>query len=45
MPRERPLLTVEQFWRKYDAVEERLAAMVSERMLDLAELRPGMRVS
>jgi SAM-dependent methyltransferase len=40
----RPLLTAEEIWRKYDAAEERLTAPVSERMLDLAELRPGMRV-
>jgi ubiquinone/menaquinone biosynthesis C-methylase UbiE len=31
-------------WRKYDEVEARLTASVSERMLDLAKLRPGMRV-
>jgi ubiquinone/menaquinone biosynthesis C-methylase UbiE len=31
-------------WRKYDAVESRLTAAVSERMLDLAKLAPGMRV-
>jgi ubiquinone/menaquinone biosynthesis C-methylase UbiE len=30
--------------RKYDAIESRLTAPVSERMLDLANLRPGMRV-
>ncbi len=37
-------LAVDEAWRKYDAVESRLTASVSERMLDLADLRPGMRV-
>jgi ubiquinone/menaquinone biosynthesis C-methylase UbiE len=36
--------TAEELWRKYDEVESRLTADFSERMLDLAELRPGMRV-
>ena len=40
----RPLLTAEEIWRRYDGAEQRLTASVSERMLDLAELRPGMRV-
>ncbi|GAC1586844.1 MAG: hypothetical protein NVS3B20_15720 [Polyangiales bacterium] len=40
----RPLLTAEEIWRRYDAVESRLTAEVSERMLDLARLRPGMHV-
>lgn len=31
-------------WRRYDAVEARLTAPVSERMLDLAGLAPGMHV-
>lgn len=31
-------------WRRYDADEARLSAHVSERMLDLAALRPGARV-
>jgi ubiquinone/menaquinone biosynthesis C-methylase UbiE len=39
-----PLLTPEELWRKYDAVETKLTAPVSERMLDLAGLRAGMRV-
>jgi ubiquinone/menaquinone biosynthesis C-methylase UbiE len=39
-----PLLTPEEVWRRYDAVESRLSAPLSERMLDLAGLRPGMRV-
>lgn len=40
----RPLLTAEEVWRRYDAIESRLTAPVSERMLDLASLVPGMRV-
>jgi SAM-dependent methyltransferase len=44
MTTQRPLLTAEEIWRTYDGVEQRLTAPVSERMLDLAELRPGMRV-
>lgn len=40
----RPLLTAEEVWRRYDAVESRLTAPVSERMLDLGGLRSGMRV-
>lgn len=36
--------SVESIWRRYDAMEVRLSAPLSERMLDLAELRPGMRV-
>jgi SAM-dependent methyltransferase len=31
-------------WRKYDADEVRLTRPVSERMLDLGKLKPGMRV-
>ena len=31
-------------WRRYDAIEARLTAPVSERMLDLAQLQPGMRL-
>ncbi len=38
------LLTAEEIWRTYDATEARLTAPVSERMVDLAGLRPGMRV-
>lgn len=38
------MLTAEQIWRQYDDVESRLTAPVSERMLDLAGLQPGMRV-
>lgn len=36
--------TQAEIWRRYDAVESRLTAPVSERMLDLAGLAPGMRV-
>ena len=42
--RARPPLNVEEIWRRYDAVEARVTAPVSERMLDLAALQPGMRV-
>lgn len=31
-------------WRRYDEMESRLSEHVSERMLDLIELSPGMRV-
>jgi ubiquinone/menaquinone biosynthesis C-methylase UbiE len=44
MKGEYPVVSVEEFWRRYDALESRLTAPVSERMLDLAGLRPGMRV-
>lgn len=40
----RPILTAEEIWRTYDGAEQRLTAPLSERMLDLAGLRPGMRV-
>jgi ubiquinone/menaquinone biosynthesis C-methylase UbiE len=36
--------TPEEVWRQYDAAEQRLSAQLSERMLDLARLRPGMHV-
>jgi ubiquinone/menaquinone biosynthesis C-methylase UbiE len=36
--------SAEQIWRQYDAMELRLSAPLSERMLDLAQLQPGMRV-
>ena len=42
-PPARPLSIVEA-WRRYDDDERRLSAHVSERMLDLAGLRPGSRV-
>lgn len=44
MTRERPLLTPEEVWRRYDAIESRLTAPVSERMLDLAGVGPGQHV-
>ncbi len=40
----RSVLSVEEVWRKYDRIEARLTAPVSERMVDLAGLQPGMRV-
>jgi ubiquinone/menaquinone biosynthesis C-methylase UbiE len=36
--------SIEDIWREYDEVESRLTAPVSERMLELADLRAGMRV-
>jgi ubiquinone/menaquinone biosynthesis C-methylase UbiE len=39
-----PLPTLEEVWRRYDAIESRLTAPLSERMLDLAGLQPGMHV-
>jgi SAM-dependent methyltransferase len=36
--------TAEQVWQRYDADERRLTARVSERMLELARLQPGMHV-
>ncbi len=44
MTGKRPIPTAEEVWRRYDAVESRLTAPVSECMLDLAALRPGMRM-
>ena len=41
---DRKVLSPEEFWRKYDAIESRLTAPLSERMLDLAGVGPGMRV-
>lgn len=37
-------LSAIEAWRRYDADERRLSAPVSERMLELARLRPGSRV-
>ncbi len=37
-------LAEEAIWRRYDATEARLTAPLSERMLDLAGVGPGMRV-
>ena len=39
-----PILTTEEIWQKYDQMEARLTAPLSERMLDLAGVGPGMRV-
>ena len=39
-----PDLTPTELWRRYDDDEQRLSAHVSERMLDLAGVRPGLRV-
>ena len=36
--------SAEEIWRKYDAMEARLAAPLTRRMLELAQLKPGMRV-
>ena len=44
MPDRMQLPSAEDVWRKYDAMEAQLTAPVSERMLDLAGIRPGMRV-
>ena len=40
----RPALSHEEIWRRYDEIEARLTAPVSERMIELAEIQPGMRV-
>lgn len=39
-----PAPTIEEIWRRYDAIESRLTAPLSQRMVDLAGLRPGMHV-
>lgn len=44
MAGKRAPLTQEQVWRRFDAVEARLTAAVSERMLDLGGVQPGMRI-
>lgn len=41
---ERTVLTPGEFFRKYDGIESRLTAPLSERMLDLAGIGPGSRV-
>jgi SAM-dependent methyltransferase len=43
-PQQAPARSLEELWRRYDAMEARLSAPLSERMLDLARLGPGMRV-
>jgi SAM-dependent methyltransferase len=37
-------MTPEEVWRRYDAMEARLTAPLSERMIELARIGPGMRV-
>lgn len=44
MSAQRPILSSEEVWRTYDRMEARLTAPLSERMLDLAGVRPGVRV-
>jgi ubiquinone/menaquinone biosynthesis C-methylase UbiE len=44
MKRIQQTLALDEAWRKYDNIESRLTAPVSERMLDLAEIQPAMRV-
>jgi SAM-dependent methyltransferase len=44
MTAERPVLSPEEVWRRYDAMEARLTAPLSERMLELARVAPGQRV-
>ena len=44
MTAQRPILSAEEVWRTYDAMEVRLTAPLTERMLDLAGTRPGMRL-
>lgn len=41
---DRKVLSPEEFWQKYHEVESRLTASLSERILDLAGVGPGMRV-
>ena len=43
-PTDRQVLGSEEIWRRYDSIESRLTAPVSERMLDLAGIGAGMRV-
>lgn len=40
----RPILSAEEVWRTYDAMEARLTAPLTERMIDLAGIRPGMHL-
>lgn len=42
--KDRNVLSSGEVWRKYDAIESRLTAPLSDRMLDLAGVGPGMRV-
>jgi len=41
---DRKVLSPEEFWRRYDGIESRLTGPLSERMLDLAGVRPGTRL-
>ena len=36
--------SIEEIWHRYDADEQRLTSPVSQRMIDLAQLQPGMHV-
>ncbi len=44
MANQHPPGSVEEIWRTYDAMEQRLTGPLSDRMLDLAQLGPGFRV-
>ena len=44
MTNQPPVLSAEEVWRRYDRMEARLTAPLSERMLDLAGIATGMRV-
>lgn len=44
MSEPRTLLSAEDVWRKYDAMEARVTAPLTERMVELSGLRVGMRV-
>jgi SAM-dependent methyltransferase len=44
MTERQPVLSLAEIWQRYDRVEQRLSAPLSERMLDLAGVGPGMRV-
>lgn len=44
MTAQRPILSAEEVWRTYDAMEARLTAPLTERMIDLAGIRPGMHL-
>ena len=39
------MVSQEQFWSRYDLIEARLSAPLSERMLDLADIAKGKVVS
>ena len=44
MSSQRPVISPEEVWRRYDDMEVRLTAPLSHRMLELARLGPGDRV-